>query len=202
MALQQALPLLLLLALTHQQVDHSPIPVRVDHVRVQPIIGTVPAKHSFKATFDDIGEEISGTVYETSEGLLSEQIHNSSFYSPSRSCFFYHSDLQLEIINDITLREGWTVESSFVSEESSLVNLVISDDDYFDEQNGTQRVIVTYRFNETSYEVDEKNISVSSLGLNNSETLDIEITEIEGRLLATDGVKLVAVDLNNPSNSW
>lgn len=94
------------------------------------------------------------------------------------------------------------MESSFVSEENSLVNLVISDDDYFDEQNGTQRVIVTYRFNETSYEVDEKNISVSSLGLNNSETLDIEITEIEGRLLATDGVKLVAVDLNNPSNSW
>jgi hypothetical protein len=94
------------------------------------------------------------------------------------------------------------VESSFVSEENSLVNLLISDDDYFDEQNSTQRVIVTYRFNETSYEVDEKNISISSLGLNNSETLDIEITEVDGRLLATDGVKLVAVDLNNPSNSW
>jgi hypothetical protein len=94
------------------------------------------------------------------------------------------------------------VESSFVSEENSLVNLLISDDDYFDEQNSTQRVIVTYRFNETSYEVDEKNISISSLGLHNSETLDIEITEVDGRLLATDGVKLVAVDLKNPSNSW
>jgi hypothetical protein len=80
--------------------------------------------------------------------------------------------------------------------------LLISDDGYVDEQNTTQRVIVTYRFNDTSYEVDHKNISIASLGLNDSESLDIEITEVDGRLLATDGVKLVAVDLNNPSNSW
>jgi hypothetical protein len=63
MALQQALPLLFLLAITQQQVDHTPIAPLINHVKVQPIIGTVPAKHSFKATFDDIGEEISGTVY-------------------------------------------------------------------------------------------------------------------------------------------
>jgi len=36
------------------------------------------------------------------------------------------------------------------------------------------------------------------LGLNNSESLDIALTEVKDILIVTDGVKLVGINLNDP----
>ena len=70
----------------HSQVNHLPIIPKVEKVTFSPNVRTVPSTTLIQEIFPSLGYEISGAVYETHNGLLSEQIHNSSFYNKSTSC--------------------------------------------------------------------------------------------------------------------
>jgi len=61
---------------------------------------------------------------------------------------------------------------------------------------------VRYSFNRTDLFKTQQNISVSKLGLNNSEALTISPLAIAdiGRIVVTDGVKLVSLSYSNFSD--
>ncbi len=97
------LTLLAVIVLGASQVDHTPIVPLIHTVRMQPKVETVPSKHTFSHSFGSLGYEISGRVYETNIGLLDDQLFSSKFYQPSSSCFFYNSQLSLDLITDTPL---------------------------------------------------------------------------------------------------
>lgn len=83
--------LILGVVLAAAQVSHAPIPPEIKNVRFSPVIKTVPSGTAFTATFPALGYEIGGSVFETHDGLLNEQIHSKRFYNKSSSCQLYNS---------------------------------------------------------------------------------------------------------------
>lgn len=77
---------LCVLWIANSQVSHLPIVPKVEKVTFSPNVKTVPSTTLIEEIFPSLGYEIGGAVYETHNGLLSEQIHNSSFYNKSTSC--------------------------------------------------------------------------------------------------------------------
>ena len=69
-----------------------------------------------------------------------------------------------------------------------------------DDKKNVFRQLVAYTFSKNSLVKAERNVSISSLGLNSSEVLDIQLLVIYDRIIVTDGVKLVSVDNQNFSN--
>lgn len=78
---------------------------------------------------------------------------------------------------------------------------MISDKNYLVDQKSTRR-IVAYSFNASGIDQNNKNVSIKTLGLNDSELIDIELLSLNNVLIATDGVKFIAIDANNLSKFW
>lgn len=104
-------------------------------------------------------------------------------------------------MSDIKLQDDWKVETHFISESRKTVFLLLSNDNY-QQQNSTQRLIVAYDFTNSSYTQRPINISVTSLGLKADESIDIAMFEIKNVLVVTDGVKIVGVDVEKPERTW
>ena len=78
----------------------------------------------------------------------------------------------------------------------------MSNNDYLLDQNTTSRVLLAYSFSEDGYAEDTKNVSLRSLGLNDSSDNDVAMLVVDEVLIVTDGVVFVGVDAKNMSNSW
>lgn len=80
--------------------------------------------------------------------------------------------------------------------------LIISENTYSDDPTPPARLLVKFDFNSTGLTKQPKNISLSTLGLNSSESLDVMISIAGKLLIATDGVKIIAIDTANLSKYW
>lgn len=124
--------------------------------------------------------------------MLDAQVHDKSFYTKSNSCQFYNSQLKLEILGDKVLSDDLNIESSEISTSTQTAFLLINDKSYIIDQNFT-RTIVLYEFTDTGYAEIPKNITVKSLGLNDSDEIDIAMLAVDKVLIVTDGVKFVGI---------
>jgi hypothetical protein len=88
------------------------------------------------------------------------------------------------------------------SELFNAVFVLVSDDSYSDEQAVVTRIILAYDIKNNSLLLRPGNITTTQLGLNSSEKLEIKLTDFGARIIATDGVKMIAIDGHNLSNYW
>ena len=98
------------------------------------------------------------------------------------------------MLSTYDLQESENIESIITADKLQAIFAVTSDRSYSQDQKKTNRLLVRFDFNTTNISKSTQNISVSQLGLNSSETLNIMLLVIEDRVLITDGVKLVSVN--------
>lgn len=88
-----------------------------------------------------------------------------------------------------------------MAKEGQTVYLLVNDKNYVLDQK-SRRAILAYSFNASGIGEDNRNVSVKALGLNDSESIDIELLSVNKVLIATDGLKFVGMDANNLSKFW
>lgn len=110
--------------------------------------------------------------------------------------------MNLNVVQEISLSNTQNFESVASSAALGLAFAIVSDDSYSEEQAKVNRNLVSYRFNRSSLTNQQQTIPVSSLGLNDSESIDIMLIVAGPHLIVTDGVKITGVDPNNFFNNW
>ena len=71
----------------------------------------VPAGSVFTDSFNYLGYEYGGAVYDTHDDLHGDQINNSSFYRKSIACEYFNSRLGMNIVQSYKLKHGGNVEA-------------------------------------------------------------------------------------------
>ena len=145
-----------------------------------------------------MGHDIHGAVYESDEVLLDANLYNPEAYRPSTACTLEHSRADIVLDQGIRLEEGERVEASYVSDHSNMVFLVISNDDYSEEQTNRTKKLAMYSINGTSLE-NKGESDISDMGLTDEESVEIRMVEVNGVLLMTDGLVVKAI---NSTSSW
>lgn len=110
--------------------------------------------------------------------------------------------MNLNVIQEISLSDTQNFESVASSPDLGFVFAIVSDDSYSDEQDKVNRNLVRYLFNRTALTNQQQAIPISSLGLNDSESIDIKLIIAGPHLIVTDGVKIAGVDPSNFYNNW
>ena len=77
-----------------------------------------------------------------------------------------------------------------------------SNNSYSDEGKPAERLLTAMPFNIEGIKLTSRNISISALGLNSSQKLDVTIVTAGDYIIITDGVKIVAVEAKKFSNYW
>jgi hypothetical protein len=119
-----------------------------------------------------LGYDIGGAIFETHSGLLDSNLFDISVYQKSDSCVLYKSELKFKLLSDLTVPATKTIESSIASDSLDTVFTIQSDDSYADDQQEVSRELLSHTMSTNGLK-NYQNISISKLGLNSSEDLDI-----------------------------
>ena len=84
-----------------------------------------------------------------------------------------------------------------------MIYVLTSNDNYLNEQGSVHRTLMFYKVKEEgTFEQLPTMLPMTMLGLNELEGVEIQMAEANGVLVVTDGLKMVGVRVENPSEYW